>query len=121
MLNQQITILSSLPTNDPQIQQTQINISFLKEEVARIHPSNIALQEGYRSSITANIPEDAPLLPSKPIIRVCDILKTEIVGVERKSDHHNYVINVTCRKNPSWQVIKYLLFCFFLLVKNLTS
>ena len=100
LLTKEIASLSTLSPQDSQTQQTQLNIKFLQEEVARIHPANITLQESYRNSINLTAEETKTttttittttsttmtsppiLIPTKTIMRVCDILKTEIVGVE---------------------------------------
>jgi hypothetical protein len=134
IINQQTTLLTSLTSLSPsnpdsqQIPQIQHNISLLREELLRIHPANSTPDDGEVEEKKDEIsPLSTPLSTestASPLLRVCDILKTEIVGVEvfhfslsfdsmqRRSNHHNYVINVTCRKNPSWQVGSKVLFIF---------
>lgn len=107
-LQQEIQKLTTEQTmNNSNIHEIQLNIQQLRDELQRIHPSNqtrddIPLRPTSSSTLhlttsssSSVSPFPPPLtsasptttttptpLPSRPLIRVCDILKTEIVGVE---------------------------------------
>lgn len=73
------------------LEEIQLNIKQLRDELQRIHPANQAREDlsgictAVQHSIALSEHEASTglsTLSTRPLIRVCDIIRTEIVGVE---------------------------------------
>jgi hypothetical protein len=97
-LNQLLQSLASAPSphqdqhhdHDVNQKEIQLNIQQLRDELLRIHPTNQTRENlnHLRSSLPHNllVSDNAAmgigLRTERPLVRVCDLIQTEIVGVE---------------------------------------
>jgi hypothetical protein len=76
--------------HDANQKEIQLNIQQLRDELLRIHPTNQTREDlnHLRSSLPHNllVSDNAAmgigLRTERPLVRVCDLIQTEIVGVE---------------------------------------
>lgn len=88
-LNQLLQLLTSDQTDENQ-HEIHLNIKQLRDELQRIHPTNQTREDlsHLRPNLQSNLvisesdTTRTGLKSERPLIRVCDLIQTEIVGVE---------------------------------------
>jgi len=75
----------------------------LRSLMDQVAAQDVEIQEEIETRVESTCDEDDLSLQDSTM-KVSDIISAEIVGVERRSNFHVYVISVSCRRNRPWQV-----------------